>query len=95
LPLNNHLNSADVCEYACWALVNIVRNSKENIELLIHLDGGAAGIKARRKWTDNEEVQKQVRNDISQRGGKLWTMRTSNGSILLALHVQTFFFYLR
>jgi hypothetical protein len=60
--VNNHLNSSEVCENACWALVNIAEKSKENTELLISLGGGAAVAKVRRKWPDDNDVQKQVRN---------------------------------
>jgi hypothetical protein len=60
--VNNHLNSSEVCENACWALVNIAKKSKENTELLISLGGGAAVAKVRRKWPDDNDVQKQVRN---------------------------------
>jgi hypothetical protein len=59
--VNNHLNSADVCEKACWALSNIVRYSKENTELLITFGGGAAVAKVRTKWPDNNDVQTPVR----------------------------------
>jgi hypothetical protein len=59
--INNHLNSADVCEDACWALYNIVLGSKENTELLIFLGGGAAVAKVRTKWPNNDLVQTQVR----------------------------------
>jgi hypothetical protein len=60
--VNNHLGSPDVCENACWALSNIVEESKENTELLITLGGGAAVAKVRRKWLDNDEVQTEVRD---------------------------------
>jgi hypothetical protein len=59
--INNHLDSALLCEKACWALGNIVEDSKENTGLLITLGGGAAVAKVRRKWTDNDEIQTQVR----------------------------------
>jgi hypothetical protein len=35
---NNHLNIACLCEYACWALFNIIDESKENTKLLIRLE---------------------------------------------------------
>jgi hypothetical protein len=59
--VNNHLGSAKVCERVCWALMNIVMNSKENVGLLIILGGAAAVAKVRSKWPDNDKVQKHVR----------------------------------
>jgi hypothetical protein len=60
--VNNHLVSADVCEYACWALHNIVDGSKENIRLLISLGGGATVAKIKTKWPNNDLVQTEVRD---------------------------------
>ncbi len=59
--VNNHLSSATVSQKACSALCNIVRGSKENTGLLITLGGGAAVAKVRRKWPDNNDIQKRVR----------------------------------
>jgi hypothetical protein len=59
--INNHLDSALVCEIACWALTNIVTGSKENTGRLITLGAGAAVDKVRTKWADNNDVQTQVR----------------------------------
>jgi hypothetical protein len=59
--VNNHLDSAIVCEKACWALRIIVFGSKENTGILISLSGTAAVAKVRAKWSDNGNVQKQVR----------------------------------
>jgi hypothetical protein len=59
--INNHLVSADVCRRACCTLNNIVSGSKENTELLISLGGATAVVQVRRKWTDNNDVQTQVR----------------------------------
>jgi hypothetical protein len=59
--VNNHLDSADVCELACWNLVHIVRASKENTVLLISLGGATAVAKVRTKWLHNDNVQRQVR----------------------------------
>jgi hypothetical protein len=56
-----HVDSAGVCEKACWALFNIVYDSNENTRLLISLGGGAAVAKVRTKWPDNTRVQTQVR----------------------------------
>jgi hypothetical protein len=55
------LNSANVCENACGALVNIASSSKENTWLLINLGGGAAVAKVGTKWPDNTIVQTNVR----------------------------------
>jgi hypothetical protein len=59
--IHNHLDSANVCESACWTLKNIVSGSKENTGLLINLGGGAAVAKVKTKWPDNDDVQTQVR----------------------------------
>jgi hypothetical protein len=59
--INNHLGSAILCQKACWALCNILHDSKENTRLLIRLGGGAAVYKVRTKWSDNNDVQTQVR----------------------------------
>jgi hypothetical protein len=59
--VKNHLNAADVCQYACWALYSIANNSKENTGLLISLGGAAAVAKVRTMWPDNEDVQTWVR----------------------------------
>jgi hypothetical protein len=60
--INNHLESAPVCENACRALANIVSGSKENTGRLITLGGGAAVDKVRTKWADNNDVQTHVRD---------------------------------
>jgi hypothetical protein len=59
--VTTHLNSANVCEHACWALHDIASNIKENVWQLISLGGGAAVAKVRTKWPDNNDVQIQVR----------------------------------
>jgi hypothetical protein len=59
--VNNHLNAADVCKYACWALYRFANNSKENTGLLIGFGGASAVAKVRTKWPDNEDVQTLVR----------------------------------
>jgi hypothetical protein len=48
--VNNHLNSASVCNYACIALYNIVQGSNENTKLLIRLGGATAVLKLREEW---------------------------------------------
>jgi hypothetical protein len=60
--INNHLDSAPVCEKACRTLENIVYDSKENTGRLITLGGGAAVDKVRTKWADNNDVQTHVRD---------------------------------
>jgi hypothetical protein len=45
--VNNHVDYANVCEYAIWAMRNIVTGSKENAELLISLGGATAVAKMR------------------------------------------------
>jgi hypothetical protein len=59
--VNNHLNSAYVCEHACWALYNIMCGTKENAGLLIDLGNGAAVSKVRKEWPDNDHLQTMVR----------------------------------
>jgi hypothetical protein len=59
--VNNHLDSAKLCDYTCCALFNIVSKSKENTGLLISLGGGAAVAKVRSKWPGNNNVQAPVR----------------------------------
>jgi hypothetical protein len=58
--INNHLGSSFICRNACWALRNMVHDSKENTRLRISLGGGAAVYKVRNKWPDDESVQMQV-----------------------------------
>jgi hypothetical protein len=58
--VNNHLESAKLCHFACWALSNVVAKSAESAELLISLGGGAAVAKVRKKWPDDEDVQPVV-----------------------------------
>jgi hypothetical protein len=53
--VNNHLDSADLCEYACWALFNIVDGSKESTGLLIKLGGASAIAKVKEEWPDNND----------------------------------------
>jgi hypothetical protein len=62
--INNHLGSAEVCGYACWALFNIVFDNKENTELLISLGGEAAVSKVKTKWPDLEEVHLEALLDL-------------------------------
>jgi hypothetical protein len=62
VAVNNHLVvSAILCQKACWALLNIVRDSKENAGLLIALGGGAAVAKIRTQWPDSDDVRYHVR----------------------------------
>jgi hypothetical protein len=60
--VNNHLDSAKVCEFACWALSNIVDESKENTKLLISLGGATAVAKVREECPDDNDVQTEVRS---------------------------------
>jgi hypothetical protein len=60
--VNNHLHSIKVCGYVCWALSNIVEESKERIVLLISLGGAAAVSKLKEKWLDNPGFQTRVRS---------------------------------
>jgi hypothetical protein len=59
--INNHLDSADVCETASWALSRIAEESKENTKLLINRGGAAVVAKVREEWPDSNYVQMQVR----------------------------------
>jgi hypothetical protein len=59
--IHNHLDSAILCENACWALYNIADGSKERIEQLISLGGAAAVAKVRTKWPNKDNVQTIVR----------------------------------
>jgi hypothetical protein len=43
------------------AILHIVKGSKENTGRLITLGGAAAVAKVRTKWSDNDDVQTQVR----------------------------------
>jgi hypothetical protein len=60
--INNHLDSPTVCELACWALSNIVDESKKNTKLLISLGGAAAVAKLREERPDDNGLQTQVRS---------------------------------
>jgi hypothetical protein len=60
--INNHLNSADVCKYACMALSAMIETeNKEDIRLLISLGGATAVAKVRSKWPDGDAVQAWVK----------------------------------
>jgi hypothetical protein len=58
--MNNHLDSAKLCEHTCCALYNIVTNSKENTGLLISLGGRTTVAKVRKEWLDNNDIQTQM-----------------------------------
>jgi hypothetical protein len=58
--INNHLDSAKVCEFGCFALYNIVKESKKHIELLISMGGATAVAKVRKEWPDDDDVQTDV-----------------------------------
>jgi hypothetical protein len=64
--INNHLDSAVVCQNACWALYNIILDDKAGTELLITMGGGAAVAKVRTNWPNNDDVQTQVRRVTAQ-----------------------------
>jgi hypothetical protein len=59
---NNHLNVACVCEYACWALSNIIDDSKENTKELMRLDGVTTVIKIKEVWPAHIDVQSKVQS---------------------------------
>jgi hypothetical protein len=59
---NNHLNSACVCAYTCWALSNIIDESKENTKELIDLGGATAVIKIKEKWPAHILVETKVQS---------------------------------
>jgi hypothetical protein len=61
---NNHLRNACICEYACWALSNIIDESKENTKQLILLDGATAVTKVTDKWPAHIDVQTKVQSLI-------------------------------
>jgi hypothetical protein len=60
--VNNRLDSVSVCDYAYWALTQIVKGSKKNIGLLISLGGATAVARFRTKWPDNHNVPYNVRH---------------------------------
>jgi hypothetical protein len=60
--ITNHLDSAVVCQNACWALYNIILDDEAGTELLISLGGGAVLATVGRKWPDNKDVQTHLRN---------------------------------
>jgi hypothetical protein len=56
--INNHLNSALVCKHSCTALSNIIeKENKEDIRLLISLDGATAIAKVSQEWPDGDATQ--------------------------------------
>ena len=59
--VTTHSDSAFLCQQACWALLSIASDSKENTRLLVILGGGAAVAKVSTKWRDDGSVQTQVR----------------------------------
>jgi hypothetical protein len=60
--INNHLGSANLCEYACWALSTIATDSKENTGLLISMYVTAAVAKVKNKWPDDGKVRSSVKH---------------------------------
>jgi hypothetical protein len=59
--VNNHLDSALVCEYAIWAMRIMFSGGKENMGQFISLGGATALAIVRHKWPDNDTVQTHVR----------------------------------
>jgi hypothetical protein len=59
--LNNHAGSTVVCESALYALVNMVKESKENTEKLIGLGCAVALVNLKNKWPDDAVVQPPLR----------------------------------
>jgi hypothetical protein len=55
--INNHLNSALVCKYACIALSNIIEKENKEVRLLISLDGATAVAKVREECPDGDAAQ--------------------------------------
>jgi hypothetical protein len=64
VAINDYLGrSANTCGHALYALVNLVKESKENTELLISLGGAAAVVKVKKfKWGYDSGVQPPLRN---------------------------------
>jgi hypothetical protein len=60
--VNSHLDSADVRESACRALVAIADGNRKHTERLISLGGGAVVAKVRNKWPDNDQVKLYMRS---------------------------------
>jgi hypothetical protein len=58
--VNNHLDSANLCEYACYDLSNMIEENKEQTKLLIKLGGASAIAKVKEEWPDDDDVQEQV-----------------------------------
>jgi hypothetical protein len=61
LAINVHLGSKGTCGYALYALVNMIKESKENTKLLISLGGAAAVVKVKTKWQDDTMVDPPLR----------------------------------
>jgi hypothetical protein len=59
--LKNHVGSTVVCESALYALVNMIKESKKNTEVLIGLGGAAVLVDVKNKWPDNVVVQPPLR----------------------------------
>ena len=59
--IQNHVDSAVVCESALYALVNMIKESKKNTETLIGLGGAAVLVQVKNKWLDNTVVQPPLR----------------------------------
>jgi hypothetical protein len=56
--INNHLDSVLICKYSCVSLFNIIeKENKEDIKLLISLDGATAVAKVREGYPDGDAVQ--------------------------------------
>jgi hypothetical protein len=57
--INNHLNSDNLCKYACTALCSIIlkENKEEKIRLLISLGGATTVAKVRKEWPEGNAVQ--------------------------------------
>jgi hypothetical protein len=59
--LQKHVGSTVVCESALYALVNMIKESKKNTEILIGLGGAAVLVDVKNKWPDNAVVQPPLR----------------------------------
>jgi hypothetical protein len=71
--VNNHLGSAYICQNACLALSDIVKESKENTKLLISLGGATAVAKVSTEWPDNNDVQTPMRKLANLIGAEMKT----------------------
>jgi hypothetical protein len=59
--VNNHLDSARVCDFACWAFYSLITANKESTNIFLSSGGVTAVTKVRVPWPEDEIVQEVMK----------------------------------